>query len=326
MRPFVRLLLLTAVLLLIAPFLVSSLLVDQRGVLIPGQVVSKDEYITVSYSSWTRHLEAALRYQPPDDGSVAFLTAAVGQEQFDALRKNDSVQLRYLLKRDLPNWPGLRTMRQMHVLASVRLANETTWTGPAEIVSSHKLLLTALLVAGAFLLAWHWLRLPLFSWVFIASLLLTMAITYAGDFPRPMRAPRKDVRTAIGTIKSLDRWQFLFQTAQDRGPVRWIADQPVAVAGVEFVPQGKTDSVLAVDLIDDGSVPNLREHSTVNVDYESASPRVAYIRGATRSFAQRNLRGLISQLFWMAVVAVSLWSIAKLFGRGIRRLTRRTAG
>ncbi len=322
MRWIIRLLLLVAALLLVSPFLISSLLVDQRGILIPGHVVSKDEYITVDYSSWTRHLEAGVQYEPPDDDSATFLKARVGEEHFDALRKGDVVQLRYLPRKDLPNWPGFKTMREMRVLPSVRLASERTGTGLAADINQHGHALAAVLAIAVVLLRWRWLRLTLLLWAVVACVLVGLAFSYVETFPRPTRAPHEGLRTAAGTVKSIEHWKELFRSAQDRSAIRWIADQPIAVAGIEFVPEGRTAPVVAVDLIDDGSLPGLVEHSAVNVDYESASPRVAYIQGATRRFAERNLKGLAWQLIDMLIVTVVLLSIVKFFGWTYRKLTR----
>ena len=68
-----------------------------------------------------------------------------------------------------------------------------------------------------------------------------------------------------------------------------IADQPIDVVGVEFIPEGRTEPVVAVDLIDRGSVPGLKEGSTAPIRYESESPRTAYLDGATRTFPSRNI-------------------------------------
>ena len=57
LRGLILLLLISGVALLAAPFLLSSLAVDDRGITIPGRVVSKSETVTVHYSDW----EASLR-------------------------------------------------------------------------------------------------------------------------------------------------------------------------------------------------------------------------------------------------------------------------
>jgi len=110
------------------------------------------------------------------------------------------------------------------------------------------------------------------------------------DFPRPTPSPTVEVRQASGTVKSLDRIDKLFAGSRSRG---MFASQPVEVVGIEFVPEGRRESVLAVDLIDSGSIAGLKEKGTVDVEYESASPRTAYLRSGTREFLPRNLRGIV---------------------------------
>src|SRR5204863_5732725 len=83
---------------------------------------------------------------------------------------------------------------------------------------------------------------------------------------RPTPAPSLDVRRAAGHVKSIGRIDKLFSGSRSRGV---LADQPVDVVGVEFVPEGSTEPVVAVDLIDRGSVQGLTEHSAVTLRYEA---------------------------------------------------------
>ncbi len=109
------------------------------------------------------------------------------------------------------------------------------------------------------------------------------------DFPRPTPAPGGDRHTAPGKVKALRRIDRLMSTNPSRG---LDALQPVDVVGVEFVPQGFRDAVLGVDLVDRGSITSLAEGATVEVEYEAAQPRTAWLRSGTRAFARRNLLGL----------------------------------
>jgi hypothetical protein len=103
-----------------------------------------------------------------------------------------------------------------------------------------------------------------------------------------------------------------------------IADQPVDVVSVEFVPEGKTEPVVAVDLIDRRSMPSLKEQSTVTLTYEPTSVRTAYIDGATRQFPERNFSGaVVVSLLYLAVAGVMLGAVY-LFGRGYNRLVLRS--
>jgi hypothetical protein len=48
----------------------------------------------------------------------------------------------------------------------------------------------------------------------------------------------------------------------------------------------------------------LKEHTAVDVEYETEMPRTAYIRGATRYFVGRNLQGLVTQGMATVVLVV----------------------
>ncbi len=53
---------------------------------------------------------------------------------------------------------------------------------------------------------------------------------------------------------------------------------------LSFVPEGRTEPVIAVDEIDLSSVPGLAANTTATVIYPISNPRIALISGATRHF------------------------------------------
>ena len=322
MRFLMRVLLLVTAVVLVFPFLIASLLVDRKGLLVPGQVVDKDEWITVGYSSWTRHAQVQVKYQPPDGAGVAFLNVKPDEKQFDQLRKGGLVELRYLLAKDLPNWPGMKTMRQMHLLPMARLATQHTVSGLDAVVEQERGTVIAVAIAAILLLSWRIMRLPFFSWLVAVCLLTAIVWSVVASFPQPTPMPTNDVKTATGTVKSVEYWKQLFRSSQNHSTIRWMADQPIAVVGVEFVPEGRQEPVVAVDLIEEGSVSGLAERARVSVDYEGRTPRVAHVQGARRQFARKNLSGLLEQGAEMALVVLVLWSGAHLFRRLIRDLGR----
>jgi hypothetical protein len=127
----------------------------------------------------------------------------------------------------------------------------------------------------------------------------------------------------LGIVKSIDRMDRLFSGAHTKG---WDADQPVAVVGVEFVPAGRTEAVLAVDLIDAGSIPGLQEKSAVGIDYEAGHPRTAYLQKASRRFVSRNVAGIVRQGLACLVVLIVFYAVVYFLPRAFHRLTapRRT--
>src|SRR5216684_8729690 len=105
LRGFILLLLVGGLALLAAPFLISSLYVDQRGITISGQVFHKRETVTVHYSGWKRSPEVTIQYAPPDQSGVSFFTARLDSAGYDALHKGQTVSLHYLRHSDIPTVP-----------------------------------------------------------------------------------------------------------------------------------------------------------------------------------------------------------------------------
>ena len=136
---------------------------------------------------------------------------------------------------------------------------------------------------------------------------------------RRRRLPRAWTR-ATGHVKSIGHIDKLFSGRRSRGV---IADQPIDVVGVEFVPDGMTEPVVAVDLIDRGSVPGLKEGSTASIRYESDSPRTAYLEGATRTFPNRNIRGAMVQGGLSLACCLACLAIAQFIGSAFKRLIAR---
>jgi hypothetical protein len=309
------------VLLLAAPFVISSLFIDQRGVLISGHVHSKDERVVVDNSSWTRSLDLSIEYDPPQESSVAFLTATVDPHRFDELKIGDLVHMRYLRREDMPHVPGASALRQLHLLPTARLADQHAWSGlQLAFTTPSTLLIKVAIAVVLILMLWRLARIPLFGWAIAICVLAAISVMVVHEFPTPVPPPQNQVRSTSGTVKSLDRVEWLFRDTHQKG---FHADQPIEIVGVQFVPEGRTEPVLAVDLIDAGSIPGLREHAPVGIDYESGAPRTARLRGAGRQFVRRNLRGIAVELVASLAVVLILALGASLLGRGYRRLTQR---
>jgi hypothetical protein len=122
-------------------------------------------------------------------------------------------------------------------------------------------------------------------------------------------------------VKSLERIDQIFETQRRSG---WAASQPIEVVGVAFIPEGRTEPVLAVDLIDAESVAGLKVGSAVGVEYEAAEPRTAYVRGARREFLWNNLAVAGRDGFLYVAVFIGFLLGANFIGKAFsRRLERR---
>uniref|UniRef100_Q01SK5 DUF3592 domain-containing protein n=1 Tax=Solibacter usitatus (strain Ellin6076) TaxID=234267 RepID=Q01SK5_SOLUE len=317
LRALIVLVLIAGAVLFTLPFLVSSLYVDQRGITIPGKVHSKREDVTVHNSTWQRSCEMTVEYSPPDTSSVAFLAVQLPPDRYDEFRKGLAVTLHYLPRKDVPHLPLAHILSEVHALTTARIAGQTAFSNWEDFFTRDTLVVCALLCAAVVvLLVWRLSRLPGFAWAVCGCVIVGLVAMAISDFPTTVPGPLVDVRSGSGKVKSVDRIDRLFQGKRSRG---FDADQPVAVVGVEFLPAGRTEPVLGVDLIDAGSIAGLKPGATVAVDYEAASPRTAHIRNATRSFPWRNVRGIAVESVLSLLLLVGAFAAWEYLGRAWSR-------
>ena len=145
------------------------------------------------------------------------------------------------------------------------------------------------LIGGIVILLIIWRRAQWagFWWALGICCAVGFAALLIQDFPTPTPPPATDIRQGSGRIASIGRIDRLINGNRSRG---FDANQPVDVVAVEFVPAGRTEPVVAVDLVDSGSIPGLKQDSVVAIQYEAQSPRTAYIQTATRRFVSRTSR------------------------------------
>lgn len=321
LRGLILLLLVCGLVLLVSPLLISSLYVDQRGIDLPGHVYSKSETVTVHYSAWTRSSEVTVEYDSSEPAGVSFFVVRMDPEHYDALRIGETVKLHYLRRRDIPKVPGADFLWHMHALPVVRLANQRVLSGLKVLFTRKVTLVCAALAAVAILLlVWRIARLPGFGWAIGICVVAGVPALFFFDFPRPTPPPTVEIRQGAGKVKSLDRIDRLLEGNRSHGMP---ASQPIDVVGIEFVPEGRKEPVLAVDLIDRESSPGLKENAAVAIEYEAASPRTAYLRPATRGFLPRNLAGIAGDGVLYLAVLIGFVMAAHSIGRAYNRLLAR---
>lgn len=321
LRAFILLVLAAGVTVIALPFVISSLYVDERGIDIAGRVYFKRETIKVPYTGWERSSEATIQYDPPDSGAVSFFTLRLAPERYDALHVGQTVNLHYLQRKDTPTVPLAHVLREINALPMVRLADQRAFSGLRNFFTGRVIFYCEALAAFVVLLfIWHMAGSRLFGWAIGICIALAVISLMVQGFPRPMPRPTVDVRKGTGRVKSISNIDRLFEGRRARG---FNADQPVDVVGIEFIPAGRTEAVVAVDLIDSGSLPGLKENSTVPIEYEAQSPRTAYIQAATRTFVSRNLTGIAVQCLACLAVLIVVIGGAQFISRAFNRLIER---
>jgi len=304
-----------------APFLLSSLYIDRYGIEVQGKVYAKSESMWLSHSTWTRRAEVTVEYWPPDSGTIAFFNTAFDPATFDTYHKGQAVTVHYLKQSSLPKIPMAAALGQMRLLPVARIAGRSAFSNvEAFLHGSARIVLQWVGATVLLLLVWRLAGWPRFGWAVAVCAFVGLAVLMISEFPRPTPAPAGEVRQATGQVTNIGLIENLYSGNRSRG---FIADQPIQVVSVEFVPAGRNDPVMAIDAIDAGSLPDLKHRQQVVVDYQADEPRTAYIHGATRDFPSRNLRGIAFEI--AASLAVLILGVLLLgwLGRGWKRLVAR---
>lgn len=261
--------------LFLAPFIVPPLAVEIVGVIAPGSVVAKREVISTFTNTWARNLYVDVRYQPQDATEAEVIVLAVDATTYDRMHTGDETQVRYtphplLRKLSTLGFTRLQSLSSPAVLVA-RLGNFPI-AGLAGVVLWFVLL--------AIWSKWrsNWLMLLLLLLMVAGSIVITMG------WPTPQ--PPGGLTAGSATIQQIRRVDKLLQ---GRRSAAIEAAQPYDIVELSFVPAGRTDPVVAVDMLDAESVPNLSTEATVPIRYSAQNPRWAQIDGARRTFYRKNL-------------------------------------
>ena len=83
---------------------------------------------------------------------------------------------------------------------------------------------------------------------------------------------------------------------------------------LQFVPPGLDSAVKAVDKVDMGSVPNLKEGQSVEILYDAAHPRIARLRQGTRLFPGHTMALVVGCCIASVVILAMAWVAGRVFG------------
>jgi hypothetical protein len=150
-------------------------------------------------------------------------------------------------------------------------------------------------------------------WAFFA--MLAIALLYILTPTLPITISGKTAH-ATATIKEMRVHTLLSGGRRSRSRIE--ATVPYELLVLEFVPSGRHEPVLAGDMIDVSSRPDLAVGQQVAIDYEVDHPRRANIQGATRLYYWRNVEGAIISGFAtiaLLVGATLAWQFIKLRGK-----------
>ena len=272
-------------LLLIAAFVIglyyyATVQVDRRGVVASGEVVRKKEYMRVRGRSWSRHLELAVRYVAEPSSGPTLSDIAVDEATFDRFRVGFPVSVCY---------PPASWLTRLD-LAGARLVDQPARTGTRRVLGplfrGELPLAATVLLEFALIVLWRRTRSWLAAMGAAVTALAIFTLVYAPHIPP---APTGPLGRARALVRDVNRVTELGPRREEVPSKAFAGYQLVQLA---FVPQAVGDSVVAMDAIDDGSVPGLAPGARVAITYSLTDPRAARVDGARRTFARTNLMGI----------------------------------
>ncbi|HEU5040424.1 MAG TPA: hypothetical protein VFT84_06370 [Gemmatimonadales bacterium] len=279
---------------------VGSLWLDRRGETAAAVIKSKHEEIIVHRvprGGWDRYHRVGVEF-PAGGGQLGMATITLPEARYDALHAGDTVRVHYLPLLPLLARAADRSTGQVvgdlaaRVTADPWLLPFLFWLigGGIALWIASRVATVAIVVAG---LAWMALAFPI---QFPASEPLP---------PTPVEATARVTSVTLIT-KAPARTRSRTRSRISRGTgesVRRLA-MPYEVVQLLFAPDGRADSVLAVDAIDSASVAGLTPGAIVPIAYDPRSPREARMTLGSRTYRDRNRYHFLVPIMGLGVLGI----------------------
>jgi hypothetical protein len=258
---------------------------------VTARVESKHERITVvrePRGTWDRHYDAVVGFGLADGGQWQ-ATVSLPRERYDALKVGDTLGVRYL--------PAMPFLARTTDRSTAGIAGEM-----AGNLFAYPLL--RWLLAG---IAAIWLAARMGTIPVVAVGALWAAAAFPMLFgPAPPVVTRGAQATArVAGITTVSKSPS--STASNRRRRIWGDSHrrlavPYQVVELAVPGPGGRDTVLAVDVVDSGSVAGLSYGATVPVRLDPAAPREAKLAAGTRRYAERNRYHMVIPVVGFAVL------------------------
>lgn len=335
-RPVVTLVVVLA--LAVSPWAIATAYVNTAGAVAEGTVIAKREAILLPGGDAWRHVfEVTYQYQPPDSPYPETASHQVDPALYSRLRVGSPVRVRYSPWRPLrfvKGWGSFladssavsrlgygsesaRDFAEMAGIGCALLLAFVAYRAKSKLVALIAALLGAVSLPEVFLaslallafpkLFWGWRKKPGqgYGWLLFAIVVLSTPLIY-WRIPQPAPMPPGPQRQATALVRHVrvvnEIWALAEgQGGQSYGGGQWIR-QPFQMLDLEFTPEGTTDSIHALDRIDLGSVPGLRQDATLQISYSLSDPHVVRIAGATSTYVQAALLFILGLAYALAAL------------------------
>ena len=279
-----------------------SLYLDTRPI-VTGTVTAKSETVeNRPDGSWEYHFRATVQYTRPGEVEPRREELTTDEETYDALLVGDEVGVRY--------WDA------GGLFEFARLSNRST----VQMVWDTGVQYFVLLVLACVLLGWLMGKTTgkkatgiIFGMVAFAAAVFSLQALGQLALMLPMGGPQA---TTEATVRSVSLYTQTRSSDQDDNPTPLI--QPFDLVEVSFVPQDRSEPVVALDRIDADSYP-LEMGGTVPLTYRIDQPRQIQLQVGSRSYLWKNPAASLVLLGGMLLVGFIV------FWRGRRRRAQQIA-
>jgi hypothetical protein len=230
-------------------------------------------------------------------------------ERYDEINRGDVLHMRYLLERDLPQYPLLHSLYRSGFLPIASVDGRNIFTIWGDLLSELPgRVLCIVIVLVLVLWLWYKLRIPGAVFAIIICFVGALVVTSFSEIPHAMPPLEGVVFSGRATVRN--EWTVDKVFGNRNNNTAWGLDQPVQYVSLEFIPDGRREPVVAADNIDAGSIPNLTIGQALEIHYERGNPRNARLLAGTRTFWEKNLRGLaLACVVWIVLggLVIVLW-------------------
>jgi hypothetical protein len=290
----------------------SSVWLDQRGETAVATVKSKHEEITIQQEprgGWDRWYRVGVEF-PARDDNLGMATLDLPRERYDALGIGDTVSVHYF-----PSFPFLARAADRTTLQAVGDACGRLLRNPGVMPS-----IAWVLVGAVALWIASWIATPVIVVTGLAWMAAGLLLLFPRIAPGPFGPATATAR--VSAVNLIAKAPARNSSRRHRAS-RALGDQarrlpmPYQVVQLRFLGPGHSDSTLAVDAVDSGSVAGLRIGMELAIRYDPRSPRNAHLAAGARTYLDRN-----RYHFRTPVIGIALLGILAAWGARTRRRRR----
>src|SRR5258706_3236966 len=292
-----------------------SFYLDNNGDVVPGTVVAKNEEINVyDTGTYMRFLNIDVQFQPLNTGYPTTIRMPVNAALFDQLHNGQAVQVRYI------NPAGLFLFS--------RLKQQTTFS-----LIPWNVMWLILLIVSFVGLAYLWsrkprrradtvvepgsepaappsLRRPI---AFVLFIVWLGAVLFTVFQPVLMPVSSDSWQTTTAQLKAIRRYIEVTESRRTSRTIPLV--QPFAIVQFTFTPQGLSDSVTGVDVVDSATSTLPEQGSHLTIKYPADNPRAAVIVDAARTHYWKNPLGALGLVLASVLALGLIWLLVRLIWR-----------